>query len=216
MAGDYDGPVLELRAGAPAPTIQFGEVAPRAPSTRTFLVRNDANKSQRIELKSRLETRDALRVYPVSVELAPSSSKEISITWAPTTVGSALAKKLELVMNGGTAVLEVRLKGQCTKEAKAAPVSAAPAPAAVVRVKRAAAAGDAIARAPLSPNSANRKAAQKAAPTPLNPDGAAAAAGGKPTNFKAFLAQQRAAATSDGANKDEDELSRHRRRRRRL
>ena len=61
-------------------------MAARTTATRTLIVRNDAAKVQRLEVRS-LETRDALRVYPMTMELAPHAEREVSVTWSPTVAG---------------------------------------------------------------------------------------------------------------------------------
>ena len=200
-------PVLELRAGAPTPTLHFGDVVPRASLMRTLIVRNDASRAQRVEVKG-IESRDALRMYPMAMELEPDSTRELTVSWAPTSAGVVLAKKLELVMNGASS-LELCLRGLCARTGGAHPhntkPSAPPAAAAMsatlamatpsnvtVRVNKAATGADdatASPRTPLRPNPNRGSANHIAAPPPTQPPDASTA---KSSNFRAFLAERRA------------------------
>jgi hypothetical protein len=215
-------PVLELRARAPTPTLHFGDVMPRVSMTRTLLLRNVASRAQRVEVKG-MESRDALHIYPMAMKLEPNSARELMVRWAPTSAGVVLSERLELVMNGASS-LECRLRGHCARAGGANPntkPSAQPAAAAMsaklamptpsnvtVRVKTTAAAPCAVdaaapPRTPFSPNPNRASANHGAAPPPPPPPSAT-----KPSNFRAFLAERRAAVTSsDGVTPTKYEIT---------
>lgn len=171
-----DMPRLVLQQFAAVPQVLFGDVAARSSATRGLMVRNEASKVQRLEVRG-LETRDALVVYPATLEVPPHSEAKLSITWKPTASG-VLQKKLELRWNGAGS-LHADLRGTC---AKPAAKKFAPPPAVRVPVKEmAASAVAAPKRSPLSPNP-NRPASMSSqpfqrprsfdtiAPSPLVPD----------------------------------------------
>ena len=159
IAPSGEPPCLVLQHYATPPQVLFGEVAPRSSTTRTLLVRNESTKVQKLEVRG-IEAKDALRVYPPSFEITAQSSREVTITWAPSVVGT-LQKRLEMKWNGAEA-LHVQLRGSCAR-VRSAP-SAPAGKAATARVGKTAATAAHLAdppRAPLSPSSANSVALGK-------------------------------------------------------
>ena len=145
-------PCLVLQHFASTPQLLFGEVATRSSSTRTLLVRNEAAKVQRLEVRG-IEPRDALRVYPMTMELGAHAEREVTVTWAPTVAGT-LQKRLEMRWNGAD-VLHVQLRGACTR-ARAAGSSSTKRP--VGKLASFPGVTASSPREPLSPSSANSAA----------------------------------------------------------
>ena len=142
-------PVLLLKHGAPVPTVDFGDVAPKTTEKRILVLHNDSTRTQRVDLRpTSIDKRDALRVYPTSMELEPGGSREMEISWAPITAGAKMSKKLDFMWNGGSSALKVELRGVC---AKSASVAAKVAPAiSTVATKKAGGASASSAK-PLAP-----------------------------------------------------------------
>jgi hypothetical protein len=114
-------PVLLLKHGAPIPTVDFGDVAPKTTEKRILVLHNDSTRTQRVDLRpTSIDKRDALRVYPTSMELEPGGSREMEISWAPITAGAKMSKKFDFMWNGGSSALKVELRGVCAKSASVA------------------------------------------------------------------------------------------------
>ncbi|KOO36129.1 abnormal spindle-like microcephaly-associated protein-like protein [Chrysochromulina tobinii] len=114
-------PVLLLKHGAPIPTVDFGDVAPKTTEKRILVLHNDSTRTQRVDLRpTSIDKRDALRVYPTSMELEPGGSREMEISWAPITAGAKMSKKFDFMWNGGSSALKVELRGVCAKSTSVA------------------------------------------------------------------------------------------------
>jgi hypothetical protein len=101
--------------------VDFGDVAPKTTEKRILVLHNDSTRTQRVDLRpTSIDKRDALRVYPTSMELEPGGSREMEISWAPITAGAKMSKKFDFMWNGGSSALKVELRGVCAKSTSVA------------------------------------------------------------------------------------------------
>ena len=119
-ASGEPAPRVVLQQYASTPMLQFGEVPPRTCVKRTLVVANESGRTQRVEVKS-LESKDAMRIYPASMEVPAQGQKELTLTWTPGTA-TVLSKRLELKWNQSNSVY-AELRGTCSR-ARTAPVVA--------------------------------------------------------------------------------------------
>ena len=119
-AAGETAPRVVLQQYASTPMLQFGEVTPRTCVKRTLVVANESGRTQRVEVKS-LESKDAMRFYPASMEVPAQGQKELTLTWTPGTA-TVLSKRLELKWNQSNSVY-AELRGTCSR-ARTAPVVA--------------------------------------------------------------------------------------------
>ena len=147
-------PIVVLQQYAATPTLNFGDAQPKQCVKRTLLVVNESGRPQRVEVKA-FQSKDAMRVYPSSMEVPAHGTKELSLSWTPGTAG-VLSKRLELKWNQSNTV-HAELRGTCAKARAAPPAKPAankPAPAIVAPAVKALV--EAPQRSPLSPSDVNR------------------------------------------------------------
>ena len=111
-------PRVVLQQYASSPLINFGEIAPKKAVVRALAVANESGRTQKVEVKP-FESRDAMRVYPMSFEVPAHGQKELTLTWTPGAAG-VLSKRLDLKWNQSNAV-HAELRGTCSKVQRAPP-----------------------------------------------------------------------------------------------
>lgn len=111
--------VLQAFAGRP-PLVQFGDIAPRSFASQKLEVCNESNHAHRLEAGN-VEKRDAIKVYPPSMEVPAHGSVLVEITWAPAIAGCELKKRLAFCSKNGGTTSHVELRGVCVKTQRSAP-----------------------------------------------------------------------------------------------